>query len=252
MDQSKIQILATQRELSSDPFGIASLSSSTITYDGVLFVTGISLWTLALWFISGSRSNPIVTPLANALYDKTAIENQWLRDCNDGYFADYPPQLTIVLSTLFLLFGILADRSIYFLSDGEADIPVQLGGVAAITGAVWEVRRLAAGEKGCTKQESERDSLLKREFEEFADRRLIVSMNRSTGTTLSVHRSEVVKAFRRYNPKYRVENEEYSLSDIEIERLVRRWARQRGIEMSGAGFFGGVGIDSSADAFAPR
>jgi hypothetical protein len=94
--------------------------------------------------------------------------------------------------------------------------------------------------------------LLKREFEEFADRRLIVSMNRSTGTTLSVHRSEVVKAFRRYNPKYRVENEEYSLSDIEIERLVRRWARQRGIEMSGAGFFGGVGIDSSADAFAPR
>jgi hypothetical protein len=49
-----------------------------------------------------------------------------------------------------------------------------------------------------------------------------------------------------------VENEEYPLSDIEIERLVRRWARQRGIEMSGAGFFGGVGIDSGADAFAPR
>lgn len=129
------------------------------------------------------------------MYDKTAIENQWLRDRNDGCFADYLPQLTIVLSTLFLLFGILADRSIYFLSDGEADIPVQLGGVAAITGAVWEVRRLAAGEKGSTKQESERDSLLEREFEEFADRRLIVSMNRSTGTTLSVHRSEVVKAF---------------------------------------------------------
>lgn len=49
-----------------------------------------------------------------------------------------------------------------------------------------------------------------------------------------------------------MENDEYPLSDVEIERVARAWARKRGIDMSGAGFFGGLGIDSDADAFAPR
>lgn len=250
LTNKRSKVLATQNELSSDPLGISSFASP---YDGILLVTGVSLWTLALWFISGSRSNPLVNPIANVLYNVNDDSNaddttlDWLRNRNNGYFAEYPPQLTIVLGILFLVFGIIADRSIYFLADGEATIPVELGGVAAISGAFWEVGRIAAGEKSATKEESDRESLIEGEFEEFASKRLV-----SGRSSLSVHRSEVVKAFRRYNPKYRVENDEYPLSDIEIERLVRRWARQRGIEMSGAGFFGGVGIDSGADAFAPR
>eukprot|EP00956_Cyclotella_meneghiniana_P043296 scaffold262830_cov79-Cyclotella_meneghiniana.AAC.1 len=242
LTNKRSKVLATQNEMSSDPLGFLSLSTP---YEGILLVTGVSLWTLALWFISGSRSNPLVNPIANVLYDDQ--ENQWLRDRNDGYFSEYPKQLTIVMGIIFLLFGIVADRSVYFLADGEVDIPVELGGVAALGGAFWEVGRLAAGEKGATKQESDRDDLIQTEFEEFANRRLITGRS-----TSNVHRSELVKAFRRFNPKYRVENEEYPLSDIEIERVARRWARSRGIEMSSAGFFSGVGIDSNADAFAPR
>ena len=237
------KVLATQNELSQDPLGLSSFSS---TYDGLLLVTGVSLWTLALWFLSGSRSNPLVNPVANLLYDAESEQNQWLRERNSGYFSEYPPQLSIVLGMIFVLLGIIADRSVYFLSDGEASIPVELGGVTAISGAFWEVGRLAAGEKSSTKVESERDTLLLSEFEEFANKRLILRSN------ASVHRSEVVKAFRRYNPKYRVMNEEYPLSDVEMERIVKGWARRRGLEMSSAGFLGGVGIDSDADAFAPR
>lgn len=246
LTNKRSKVLATQNELSSDPLGITSLSTP---YEGILLVTGISLWTLALWFISGSRSNPLVNPIANLLYDVNddTSDTEWLQNRNEGYFSEYPPQLTLVLGMVFLMFGIVADRSVYFLADGEATIPVELGGVAAIGGAFWEVGRLAAGEKGATKEESERDTMIAGEFEEFAERRLITGRS-----TLSVHRSEVVKAFRRFNPKYRVENEEYPLTDIEIERVVRRWARIRGIEMSSAGFFSGVGIDSDADAFAPR
>jgi hypothetical protein len=250
LTNKRSKVLATQNELSSDPLGISSFASP---YEGILLVTGVSLWTLALWFISGSRSNPLVNPIANVLYNVNDDSNaddttlDWLRNRNNGYFSEYPPQLTIVLGVLFLLFGIIADRSIYFLADGEATIPVELGGVAAISGAFWEVGRIAAGEKSATKEESDRESLIESEFEEFASKRLV-----SGRSSLSVHRSEVVKAFRRYNPKYRVENDEYPLSDIEIERVARAWARRRGIDMSGAGFFSGLGIDSDADAFAPR
>jgi hypothetical protein len=246
LTNKRSKVIATQNELSSDPLG---LSSFTSPHEGILLVTGVSLWTLALWFISGSRSNPFVNPIANVLYDVNDDSDtiDWLRNRNNGYFSEYPPQLTIVLTILFLTFGIIADRSVYFLADGEATIPVELGGVAAISGAFWEVGRIAAGEKSATKEESDRESLIEGEFEEFASKRL------QTGrSSLSVHRSEVVKAFRRYNPKYRVENDEYPLSDVEIERVARAWARKRGIDMSGAGFFGGLGIDSDADAFAPR
>lgn len=246
LTNQRSKVLATQNELSNDPLGIVSSFSSS-TYDGLLLVTGISLWTLALWFLSGSRSNPLVNPVANLLYDQDDPNNQWLRDRNSGYFSEYPPQLTLVLGIIFVLFGILVDRSVYFLSDGEGSIPVELGGVSAISGAFWEVGRLASGEKSFTKEESDREVLLLEEFEQFAEKRLILRSN------ASVHRSEVVKAFRRYNPKYRTAmNEEYPLSDVEIERIVRGWARRRGVEMSSAGFFGGVGIDSDADAFAPR
>ena len=244
LTNKRSKVLATQTELSTDPLGFFSLSS---TYDGILLITGISLWTLALWFISGSRSNPLVNPIANILYDVNDSESEWLRERNQGYFSEYPPQLTLVLGMIFICLGVLADRSVYFLADGEVGIPVELGGVAAISGAFWEVGRLAAGEKSSTKEESERDDLVESEFEDFANRRLLTGRS-----TLSVHRSEVVKAFRRFNPKYRVENDDYPLSDIEIERVVRKWARSRGIDMSSAGFFTGMGIDSAADAFAPR
>ena len=152
-----------------------------------------------------------------------------------------------MVSWCFLFLGAVADRSVYFLAEGDADVSLQLGGVAVLSSGFWEVGRLATGKKGGTRAKIEREDRIEKEFMEFADKRLIAGRS-----TLSVHMSEVVKAFRRFNPKYRVENEQYPLSDIEIERGVRKWARERGVEMSSAGFFSGVGIDADADAFAPR
>lgn len=204
------------------------------------------MWGLALWLVSGSRSNPLVTPVANVLYDES--QEEWLQDRNAGYFGDLPVSLMIILSALFVCLGVLLDRVVYFLAEGDAAVSLQLAGVSVIGGAVWEVGRLAAKEKAPTRVEYERDVLLYQEFDEFASKRLIVGKG-------SCHRSDVISAFRRYNPKYRrADSEEYPLADIEIERILRQWNRQFGSrsEMSSAGFFSGLMVDGAADAFAPR
>ena len=53
------------------------------------------------------------------------------------------------------------------------------------------------------------------EFIRFAEARLAVG-----GANASCHESEVVRAFRRFYPKYRVDR---GISDAEICGLMRRW-----------------------------
>ncbi|KAL7538672.1 hypothetical protein ACHAXR_008726 [Thalassiosira sp. AJA248-18] len=256
LTQKKAKVAATALELRNDPLGLSSLNNnnnnqknnplSDINNNFGLTIAGASTWALALWFATGSRSNPIVTPLANVLYDDT--NEEWLADRNDGYFGDLPLSFTAILSAVFVFLGVVLDRTVYFLADGDAAVSLQLAGVSVIGGAVWEVGRLAAKEKAPTREEYERDVLLYQEFEEFANKRLVVGRG-------SCHRSDVVSAFRRYNPKYRVaDNEQYALADIEIERILRAWNREfgSGSEMSSAGFFSGISVDGGADAFAPR
>ena len=94
-----------------------------------------------------------------------------------------------------------------------------------------------------TKEEMLRDKMLVEEFDEFAERRLVVVKG------VSVHRSDVTKSFRKYFAKYRVENEEYPLADIEIERLLKRWNTYNGSreEISSAGFLKGLKINTDAE-----
>ena len=308
LSYKRAKVKATQMELRKDPLGIittstttsspsSSSSSTSSIHDLEVTIAGAVTWGLALWFASGSRSNPIITPLANVLYggssnankvdgeeeekeeedsirsnnnsnisSKKNDDNQWLTDRNDGYFGELPPSLMAILSVIFVIFGIVLDRTVYFLvADGDAEVSLQLGGVSVIGGAVWEVGRLAAKEKAPTREEYERDVELYREFQEFAEKRIIVggrssSSSSSRGRSVlssscSCHRSDVISAFRRFNPKYRTaDNEQFPLSDIEIERILRRWNREFGSggEMSSAGFFSGICVDGVADAFAPR
>ena len=204
---------------------------------------GSFVWAGALWLLAGSRSNPLVTPVANVLYDEK--ETQWLKDRNEGLFAPLPAALLALMGLIFLALGVVADRSILLLADGDKDICLQLAGVSLISGASLELGRIASGEKDATRAEDERDSMLQREFAEFAERRLIPG-----GRGANVHRSEIAAAFRRFNAKYRVENDEYPLTDLEIERLARAWNRMQGNDdMSSAGFFTGVKINSQADAW---
>jgi len=251
----KAKIQQTKEEFRNDPFGMTGLTqqsqrSNYALADGdnnlSLTVAGGIVWALALWFVSGSRSNPLVTPLANILYDED--KEEWLKDRNEGYFGDIPPPFLGVLTTIFIFLGVIADRAVYFLADGDAAVSLQLAGVSAISGAFWEVGRLAAGEKGATREEFERDAELTREFEEFANKRIVIGKG-------NCHRSDVTSAFRRFNPKYRVaDSDQFPLADIEIERILRQWNREKGSggEMSSAGFFSGISINEAADAFAPR
>lgn len=168
---------------------------------------GSFVWAGALWLLAGSRSNPLVTPVANVLYDEK--EEQWLKDRNDGLFANLPGSFLALMGLIFLALGVVADRSILLLADGDKDICLQLAGVSLISGASLELGRIASGEKDATRAEDERDSMLQQEFAEFAERRLVPG-----GRGANVHRSEIAAAFRRFNAKYRVENDEYPLTDL--------------------------------------
>lgn len=207
-----------------------------------------ALWGAALWFLAGSRSNPLVTPIANALYDPN--QEEWLKDRNDGLFANPPAPFFIVLAIVFFALGSVTDMAMVgLLADDDNDgrnTSMQLAGVSLIGGAFWDLGRIASGEKAATRDESNRATELAQEFAQFAADRLRPGGN--------VHRNEVVKSFRRYFAKYRqAENEEYALSDLEIERLLRSWSRtQPGVDMSSAGFYSGIQINTEADVFVQR
>mmetsp|Transcript_13328 Transcript_13328/g.20219 ORF Transcript_13328/g.20219 Transcript_13328/m.20219 type:complete len:346 (-) Transcript_13328:426-1463(-) len=229
--QERERTESIKRELEAEPF---------IFRNGKDILGSIS-WGFALWLLAGSRSNPLVKPIGNVLYDPE--EDQWLKDRNDGLFSPLPLQFTIQLGCLFVFFGVLADRVLLLLADGDSSVILQLAGVAIIGAATLELGRLASGEKRLTRDDADQMIQLMNEFDEFAASRIIPGGN--------CHRSEIVKAFRRYYAKYRqADSTEYPLSDLEIERLLRNWNLRMGNEdMSSAGFFVGIQINSKADAF---
>lgn len=201
------------------------------------------VWASALWLLSGSRSNPIATPLANVLYKE---ENEtWLQDRNDGLFAQLPWEFLVILGLVFGCLGFITDAGVTALVESDKGLSLQLAGVSLIGGAFFELGRIATGEKGMTRGETDRTEQLEHEFAQFASDRLVPGGN--------CHRNEVVQAFRRYYAKYRqVDNEEYPLSDLEIEQLLRFYCRQRNLEMSSAGFYNGIQINQDADVFVER
>lgn len=201
-------------------------------------------WGAALWLLSGSRSNPLATPLANLLYDPK--DEKWLQDRNDGLFAAPPAEFLLILSFVFACLGVVTQYLLLQLAEGDSDVCLQLAGVSLIGGATLELGRIASGEKGETREEADRSRQLREEFSEFADKRLVKGGN--------CHRSDIVAAFRRYFAKYRqADNEKYRLTDLEIEQLLRSWNQieNRGrAEMTSSGFYYGIQINKDADVFA--
>lgn len=200
------------------------------------------LWASALWFLTGSRSTPIATPLANILYDDN---QEWLQDRNDGLFAKLPWEFLLILGAVFLCLGFGVDSLVNLVADGNLDASIQLGGVSLIGGCALELGRIASGEKKQTRVENDRSEQLWKEFTVFAQDRLTSGGN--------CHRAEVVQAFRRYYAKYRqVESTEFPLSDLEIEELLRSYCRSYGIKMSPSGFYNNIQINQEADVFVQR
>ena len=200
---------------------------------------GALLWGSALWFLTGSRSNPLATPLANLLYNSE--DEQWLQDRNDGLFAALPPPLLFLLGGVFVLLGFVVHLAAISLAEGSVDISLQLAVVLLIGSGTLEIGRIASGEKKQTRTDYDRDAMLEHEFEDFAERRLQLGGN--------CHRSDVVKAFRRFHAKYRqADNPDYPLNDLEIEQLLKQWnGRNAGAQRSSAGFYSGIQINPDAD-----
>jgi hypothetical protein len=205
------------------------------------FVPAVT-WGMALWLLLGSRSNPLATPLANLLYDEK--EEKWLQDRNSGLFASPPLPFLLLLTVVFLILGTITQFVFLQLADGDSGVCAQLAGVSLIGGGFLEIGRIASGEKQMTRDELDRAIQLKEEFNEFAEKRLIIGGN--------CHRSDIVKAFRRYHAKYRqAYSEDYPLTDLEIEKLLRAWnvRENQPAEMTSSGFYYGIQVNKDADVF---
>lgn len=202
---------------------------------------GAFLWGSALWFLSGSRSNPLATPVANVLYNPKT--ESWLKDRNEGLFGELPAPFMVLLAAIFLMFGFAIHVATISLSDGSMNISLQLATVLLIGAGSLEIGRIASGEKKSTRVEDDRDLMLEQEFDDFAEKRLQRGGN--------VHRNEVTRAFRRFHAKYRdSESTQYPLNDLEIEQLLRQWNdRNARAQRSSAGFYNGIQINAAADVF---
>ena len=114
-----------------------SLKSFTPKKDLLSSVT----WGLALFFATGSRSNPLATPLANVLYDEK--EEKWLQDRNAGLFSDLPLEFLLLLGVIFFILGTLTQYSLLQISEGDSTVCGQLAGVALINAGFFEFGRIA-------------------------------------------------------------------------------------------------------------
>ena len=98
-------------------------------------------WGLALFFASGSRSNPLARPLANLLYDPQ--KEKWLQDRNAGLFSPLPLEFLVLLGVLFVVLGTITQYTLLQLSGGDSGVIGQLAGVALINGGFFELARIA-------------------------------------------------------------------------------------------------------------
>ena len=115
-----------------------NLESFTIKKDLLPSLT----WGLAIFFGSGSRSNPLATPLANLMYDET--QEKWLRERNLGLFSAPPIEFLVLQGFIFLLLGTVLEYSLLQLSGGDSVVVGQLAGVALINGGFFEIGRIAS------------------------------------------------------------------------------------------------------------
>ena len=247
LDPEVVQLSATVRLNSQQRTAAAQNAASrrqATTFDLRDNALPSLVWGGALWLLSGSRSNPITTPLANLLYDSEAED--WLRDRNKGLFAPPPAELLLLLGFIYVCLGIVAEILVLQLAGGDVGITSQLAGVSLLNGLFLELGRIASGEKGDTREENDRNVQLRQEFQEFASKRLVAGG--------SCHKTDVVKAFRRFFAKYRQrDSEDYPLTDLEIEKLLKAWNKVDNAlgqaEMTSSGFYYGFSVNQNADVF---
>ena len=196
---------------------------------------------VSAFLLAGSTSSPLSLPLANLMgYDE---EDDWVKDRQEGLSSSPPAGFTLTLSVIALLFGVIAERGVMKLSEGDVYITIQLSVLAVLWGTFIEFGRFVVGEKGVTREENDKDQLMCDDFLDFAKESITL-----TSPTTSEHQSDIIKSFRRSNTSYR--NSE-QVSDSQIINVLDTFLRANGEgrKVSNAGFVKGVQLKQRVDGF---
>ena len=134
----------------------------------------------------------------------------WLVDRAEGLAAPAPLLVQAATGALYLLFSYALER---VLTVAASDTLVfYLGASTSIWGGLFEVARPRLR----TRSQEEQRRAWEADFTRFAEARLTAS-----GTC---HETEIVRAFRRFHPKYRAgQTAERGITDNDIFDLMRRW-----------------------------
>ena len=204
---------------------------------GVVLYLGPDVWLASIGLESGVRPGRSTELFYGELLNAT----DFVDDAREGFLASPPWTVRALTSlTYFGLGGIF--KSLTELAFDDASFVFALAVCALIAESVYEVGRPNTP----TRSEAEATSSLETAFEDFASDRL-----ERAGPQYSVHKTEIVAAFRRSVAKYRSADAS-GVPDTAIEKIARRWiyANPRpGALVTPAGFFKGLKINKEPDVF---
>lgn len=164
--------------------------------------------------------------------------SDFVADGEAGYASEATPQVATINAAVYLAAGFLAYEGLIVAFDDRGFV-CALAACAGIASAVYEIGR----PKRLTRDQADAAEVLRVSFDDFASKRLEAS------SQSSVHRSEIVAAFRRSVARYRTASAS-GVSDRVIEKVVRRWFLKRaGISMTPAGFYKGCALKPEPEIF---
>ena len=170
-----------------------------------------------------------------------APDSEFARERQAGFDAAAPVPVLGAAALLFLCLGFGAEAALCDALGSSTTFVGAWATCACIAGSVYEVGRPAL----LNREEAEEEANLDDAFADFAERRFEADPTAATNVI------EITRAFRRSArgkaSKYR--SAEASVADVQIERLAKRWLRERGGVVTSSGFLKGVRLADEPDVF---
>ena len=177
----------------------------------------------------------------DALGQVIAPDSEFARERQAGFDAAAPVPVLGAAALLFLCLGFGAEAALCDALGSSTTFVGAWATCACIAGSVYEVGRPAT----LNRAEAEEEANLDDAFADFAERRFEADPTAATNVI------EITRAFRRSArgkaSKYR--SAEASVADVQIERLAKRWLRERGGVVTSSGFLKGVRLSDEPDVF---
>ena len=203
---------------------------------------GLSLYYGPDWLLAPLGLESQIRPGRETSYalGKVLLESNstFLVERAAGYAAEPPLVLKAATAACYAVLGGALEK---LLVDALGSSTAFVGAwavSAAFAGTIYEIGR----PQPLSREKFEEVDGFETAFETFAEKRLDFS-----STTAATNTIEIIRAFRRTTAKYR--NADSSVADVQIERLAKRWWRQRGGVVTSTGFLKGVALRPEADVF---